>query len=113
MSAPNVMKQVLMSPEYFAVTAPPLPPHRPASPTSPTTTLKNSISACEAALNESQARQKRGKKDSKATNLSLRKEIDSLTGKIAKIGGDDKAQTSRHLQWNQHMRQADKAVTAI
>ena len=92
---------------------PPLQQHRPASPTSPITTLRNSIAACEAALNESQARQKRGKKESKATSLALKKEIDSLNSKIIKIGVDDKAQSSRQLQWNQNMRQADEAVAAM
>ena len=99
--------------DISALANPPLQPHRPASPTSPATTLKNSIAACEASLTESQARHKRGKKDSKALTLSMRKEIESFTTKIAKLGGDDKAQTSRQLQWNQHMRQADEAVAVI
>lgn len=99
--------------EISALANPPLQSHRPASPTSPTTTLKNSIAACETSLTESQARHKRGKKDSKALTLSMRKEIESFSTKIAKLGGDDKAQTSRQLQWNQHIRQADEAVAAI
>lgn len=103
----------MVSVDNSALMTPLLPPHRPASPTSPTTTLKNSVAACETSLNESQLRQKRAKKDSKAAALALRKEIDSFTAKIAKIGGDDKAQNSRQLQWNQHMRQADEAVAAI
>ena len=106
-------QSLIMPAETSALATPPLQPHRPASPTSPTTTLRNSIAACEASLNESQMRHKRGKKDSKALTLSMRKEIESFTTKIAKLGGDDKAQTSRQLQWSQHMRQADEAVAAI
>lgn len=99
--------------EISGLATPPLQPPRPASPTTPTTTLKNSIAACDATLNESQARQKRCKKDSKAASLALRKEIDGLHSRIAKIGVDDKVQTSRQLQWNQHIRQADEAIAAM
>jgi len=99
--------------ETSALATPPLQPPRPASPTTPITTLKNSIAACDATLNESQARQKRCKKDGKAASLALRKEMDGLNSRIAKIGVDDKAQNSRQLQWNQHIRQADEAIAAM
>ena len=92
------------------------PPHqslRPSSPTTPTTTLKNSIAALEASLNDSQTRHKRAKKDNKATSMALKKEVDILQAKISKIAGEDKAHLNRHLQWNQHFRQADDAVTSI
>lgn len=99
--------------EISASATPPLQRPRPASPTTPTTTLKNSIAACDATLNESQARQKRCKKEGKAASLALRKEIDGLNSRIVKIGVDDKAQHSRQLQWNQHIRQADEAIAAM
>lgn len=80
---------------------------------SPTTTLKNSIAAFEASLSEAQTRQKRGKKDSKATLATLKKDIDVFNAKITKLGGEDKAHLNRHLQWNQHTKQADDAVLFI
>ena len=87
--------------------------HRPSSPTSPTTTLKNSIAVFESGLSESQARQKRSKKDNKAASASLKKDIEVFSAKISKLGGEDKAHVNRHLQWNQHTRQADEAVVSL
>lgn len=87
--------------------------HRPSSPKTPTTTLRESISAFEASLNESQIRQKRSKKENKTTSLALKKEIDVFNSKISKLGGEDKAHLNRHLQWNQHTRQADDAANHI
>jgi len=87
--------------------------HRPSSPKTPTTTLKDSISAFEASFNESQTRQKRSKKDNKATSSALKKDIDVFNSKISKLGVEDKAHLNRHLQWNQHTRQADDAVLHI
>ena len=43
----------------------------------------------------------------------MKKEVDILHAKISKIAGEDKAHLNRHLQWNQHFRQADEAVAAI
>ncbi|KAL6715600.1 hypothetical protein ACLMJK_006561 [Lecanora helva] len=81
--------------------------HRPSSPKTPITTLKESISIFESSLNESQTRQKRSKKDNKTTSSTLRREIDVSNSRISKLGGEDKAHFNRHLQWNQHIRQAD------
>lgn len=86
---------------------------RPSSPTSPTTTLKTSIAALESSISDYQTRQKRGKKENKTAILTIRKEIDILNGKISKIGGEDKAHSNRHLQWNQHLRVANEALTEI
>lgn len=86
---------------------------RPSSPTTPTTTLKKSIDAIEASLNESQQRQKRSKKDNKAAVAAVKKEIEILNSKISKVNGEDKAHQNRHLQWNQHTRQADEQTMAL
>lgn len=86
---------------------------RPSSPTTPTTTLKKSIDAIEASLNESQQRQKRSKKDNKAAVAAMKKEIEILHSKISKVNVEDKAHQNRHLQWNQHTRQADEQTTAL
>lgn len=93
--------------------APPQRAHRPSSPKTPSTTLKESISAFEASLSDSQARQKRNKKDSKTAFTNLKKDIDVFNSRIAKLGGEDKAHLNRHLQWNQHTKQADDAVNNI
>lgn len=45
--------------------------------------------------------------------MTIRKEIDTLNGKISKIGSEDKAQSNRHLQWNQHLRVANEAIMQI
>lgn len=60
-----------------------------------------------------QARQKRSKKDNKTMCASLKKELEILNGKIAKIGIEDKAHRSRQSQWSQQSRQADEAVAAM
>ena len=87
--------------------------HRPSSPTTPSTTLKKSIAAFETSLSESQARQKRSKKESKIASAALKKDIDVFSSKVSKLAGEDKAHTNRHLQWNQHTKQADEAVNSI
>ncbi|KAL9075927.1 MAG: hypothetical protein Q9161_001321 [Pseudevernia consocians] len=101
------------SDSYVSSALPAHRPHRPSSPTSPTTTLKNSIAAFESSLSEAQARQKRSKKDNKAASASLKKDIEVFSAKISKLGGEDKAHLNRHLQWNQHTRQADEAVASL
>lgn len=98
---------------YVSSALPAHRPHRPSSPTSPTTTLKNSIAAFESSLSEAQARQKRSKKDNKTASASLKKDIEVFSAKISKLGGEDKAHLNRHLQWNQHTRQADEAVASL
>ena len=75
--------------------------------------MKNSITAFESNLSESQARQKRNKKDNKAASASLKKDIEIFSAKISKLGVEDKAHLNRHLQWNQHTRQADEAVVSL
>ncbi|KAG8526765.1 uncharacterized protein KY384_008194 [Bacidia gigantensis] len=87
--------------------------HRPFSPTTPTATLKNSIATFEASFNESCARQKKAKKDNKATSSAIKREIDILNGKISKLVSEDRSHSNRHLQWNQSMKQADEAVVAL
>lgn len=94
-------------------TASPHRAHRPSSPKNPTKTLKDSISALESNFSDSLARQKRSKKDNKAAFTALKKEADFLSSRISKLGGEDKAHINRHLQWNQHTRQADDAVNYI
>ena len=87
--------------------------YQPSSPKSPITTLRKSINAAEANLSESQARQKRLKKDTKAGAATLKKDLDVLNSKINKLASEDKAHANRHMQWSQLTRQADDALVAI
>ncbi|KAL8999489.1 MAG: hypothetical protein Q9169_001694 [Polycauliona sp. 2 TL-2023] len=86
---------------------------RPSSPTTPSTTLKKSIAAYETSLGESQARQKRNKKDHKLATAALRKDIDKNNASIAKQNESEKGFTSRILQLSQHSKQADEALLSI
>ncbi|MCJ1272381.1 hypothetical protein MMC21_000167 [Puttea exsequens] len=86
---------------------------RPSSPTTPTTTLKNSITVAEATLSESQTRQKRSRKEAKATCLALKKEIDILNSKTAKLAVEEKQHQTRNWQWNEKTKQADDALHGI
>lgn len=65
------------------------------------------------ALGDSQARQRRSRKDNKALAATIKKEIDVLQSKIAKAGGEDKAQRSRQVQNNLLIRQAEDAIVSI
>ena len=86
---------------------------RPYRPTSPTTTLKKSIAAFEASLNECVARQKRNKKEHKSMSATTKREIDTLNAKIAKLSSEDRSHTNRHMQWSQNIKQAEDSVMAI
>ncbi|KAL8666495.1 MAG: hypothetical protein Q9168_007476 [Polycauliona sp. 1 TL-2023] len=96
----------LVSPAQTAVV-------RPSSPTTPSTTLKKSIAAYETSLGESQARQKRNKKDHKLATAALKKDIDKNNASIAKQNESEKGFTSRILQLSQHSKQADEALLLI
>lgn len=109
----QVIYILISSAEPSALVTSSLQRQRPSSPTSPTTTLRTSIAALESSISEYHTRQKRSKKENKAAIVAMRKEIDALNGKISKLGGEDKAHSNRHLQWNQHIRVANEAITEI
>jgi hypothetical protein len=79
-------------------------------PSSPTTTLKNSIAAADQKLQEHRNRLKRAKKDHKTAITAVKKEVDTLTNRLANAGGSDERQRQRVLQFNQNIRQADDAA---
>ncbi|KAI4260091.1 MAG: hypothetical protein LQ352_000470 [Teloschistes flavicans] len=93
--------------------SPPQPTVRPSSPTTPSTTLKNSIVAYQISLSESQARQKRNKKEHKGTAQLVKKEIEKLNAAIARQNEAEKSHSSRQLQLSQHCKQAEEALTSI
>ncbi|KAI4226552.1 MAG: hypothetical protein L6R36_003093 [Xanthoria steineri] len=99
--------------ESSGLASPAQPAVRPSSPTTPSTTLKKSIAAYETSLSESQARQKRNKKDHKVATATLKKEIDKNNASIAKQNDMEKGFTSRILQLSQHCKQADEALLSI
>ncbi|KAL8860222.1 MAG: hypothetical protein Q9178_003193 [Gyalolechia marmorata] len=101
------------SPESSGLASPAQPAVRPSSPTTPSTTLKKSIAAYETSLSESQARQKRNKKDHKLAAAALKKDIDKNHALIAKQNESEKGYTSRILQLSQHCKQAEEALLSI
>lgn len=86
------------------------PAHKTLRPSSPTTTLKNSIAAADQQLQEQRNRLKRNKKDHKAAVTAIKKEVETLNGRLANAGGTDERQRQRVLQFTQNIRQADDAV---
>ncbi|KAL8783018.1 MAG: hypothetical protein Q9213_004915 [Squamulea squamosa] len=99
--------------ESSGLASPAQPAVRPSSPTTPSTTLKKSIAAYEISLSESQARQKRNKKEHKLAAAALKKDIDKINASIAKQNESEKGYTSRILQLSQHFKQADEALLSI
>ncbi|KAF2000387.1 hypothetical protein P154DRAFT_491997 [Amniculicola lignicola CBS 123094] len=97
--------------EQASVTSP--PPHQALRPSSPTTTLKNSIAAADQKLQEHRNRLKRNRKDHKAAVTAIKKEVDTLTNRLANAGGSDERQRQRVLQFNQSIRQADDATADL
>ncbi|KAH4190758.1 hypothetical protein HBI56_202810 [Parastagonospora nodorum] len=94
--------------ELASVASPPA--HQTLRPSSPTTTLKNSIAAADQQLQEQRNRLKRAKKDHKTAIGTIRKEVDSLSNRLANAGGSDERQRQRVLQFTQNIRQAEDAA---
>ncbi|KAF1839607.1 hypothetical protein BDW02DRAFT_643646 [Decorospora gaudefroyi] len=86
------------------------PAHQTLRPSSPTTTLKNSIAAADQQLQEQRNRLKRNKKDHKTAIGNIKKEVDTLSNRLANAGGSDERQRQRVLQFTQNIRQADDAA---
>ncbi|KAH9880103.1 hypothetical protein J1614_002129 [Plenodomus biglobosus] len=94
--------------ELASVASP--PPHQTLRPSSPTTTLKNSIAAADQQLQEQRNRLKRNKKDHKTAISNIKKEVDTLSNRLANAGGNDERQRQRVLQFTQNIRQAEDAI---
>lgn len=86
------------------------PAHQTLRPSSPTTTLKNSIAAADQQLQEQRNRLKRNKKDHKTAVTNIKKEVDTLSNRLANAGGNDERQRQRVLQFTQNIRQAEDAA---
>ncbi|KAF2869000.1 hypothetical protein BDV95DRAFT_609252 [Massariosphaeria phaeospora] len=94
--------------EQASVTSPAA--HKTLRPSSPTTTLKNSIAAADQQLQEQRNRIKRNRKDHKAAITAIKKEVDTLSNRLANAGGSDERQRQRVLQFTQSIRQAEDAA---
>lgn len=94
--------------ELASVASPPA--HQTLRPSSPATTLKNSIAAADQQLQEQRNRLKRTKKDHKTAISTIKKEVDTLSNRLANAGGSDERQRQRVLQFTQNIRQADDAT---
>ena len=86
---------------------------RPSSPTSPVTTLKNSITAYETSVNESNIHLRRAKKENKAAQTAGRKELDALQDRLNRVSAAEKSLQTRKVQHNQQMRQAEDAAVSL
>ena len=86
---------------------------RPSSPTSPITTLKASIAAYEASVNDSSIQQRRQRKDNKASVTAIKKDLDTLHERLNRMSATERNLQTRQLQQSQHMRQADDAISSI
>lgn len=89
------------------------PAHQTLRPSSPSTTLKNSIAAADQQLQEQRTRLKRNKKDHKTAVTNIKKEVDTLSNRLANAGGSDERQRQRVLQFTQNIRQADDAAAEL
>jgi ubiquitination network signaling protein AcrB len=87
--------------------------HPSLRPSSPTTTLKNSIAAAEQKLQEHRNRLKRNRKDHKSSITSSKKEVETLSHRLASSGGTDDKLRQRALQLNQNVRQAEEAAAEL
>ncbi|KAF2011734.1 hypothetical protein BU24DRAFT_288013 [Aaosphaeria arxii CBS 175.79] len=94
--------------EQASITSP--PPHQALRPSSPSTTLKNSIAAADQKLQDQRNRLKRARKDHKTAITAIKKEVDTLSNRVANAGGSDERQRQRVLQFNQNIRQAEDAT---
>ena len=92
-----------------------LPPNAQVSgrPGSPTTTLRTSIATSEIKLAEERNRQKRERKEQRAKQNSVRKELDKLNSNISSSGGNDDKLRQKIQQSNLHMKQAEDAFVVL
>lgn len=94
-----------------SVSSQPLP--QSLRPSSPITTLKQSIQQAESRLNEARTRLKKGKKDQRALQADVKREITTLKSKLESFGGIDDKQEKRLLQITQHKNQAEEATSEL
>lgn len=104
----SLITQPAPTAEQAAAPAP--PQHQALRPASPITTLKQSIQSAEAKLNDIRNRSKKTKKDHRAAQAEIKKEINLLKTKLDSSGGVDDKQEKRLQQITQHKNQAEEAT---
>ena len=57
--------------------------------------------------------QRRLRKDTRTTLTTIKRDLDLINDRMAKLGSNDRSLHSRQIQQTQHMRQADDALTGI
>lgn len=93
--------------------APVQPQHQALRPSSPITTLRQSIQQAESKLADARNKSKKSKKDQRNTNADIKREINSLKGKVDGSGGMDDKQLRRQQQITQHKNQAEEATIEL
>ena len=96
-----------------AIATPLQPQHQSLRPSSPASTLRQSIQSAENKLNDTRNRIKKTKKDHRAAQSDIRKEINTLRSKVESSGGADDKQERRLLQITQHKNQAEEATAEL
>ncbi len=108
----GVITQPAPTPEQ-AASASSQPTHQALRPSSPITTLKQSIQAAEARLNETRNRTKKSKKDQRAGHADIKREINNFKLKLESSGGSDDKQEKRLQQIQTHKAQAEEATVQL
>ncbi|EME39972.1 hypothetical protein DOTSEDRAFT_91290 [Dothistroma septosporum NZE10] len=108
----GLITQPARTPEQAAA-APPPPQHQALRPSSPITTLRQSIMSAQAKLDDTRNRGRKTKKDQRAALADIKKEINTLRGKLDTTGPQDDRQKSRQQQLSQHKNQAEEATADI
>ena len=108
----SIVTQRAPTPDQAATTSS-QPPPQTLRPSSPITTLKQSIQAAEAKLNETRNRTRKSKKDQRAVHADIKREINTLKTKLESSGGTDDRQEKRLMQISQHKTQAEEAAADI
>ena len=86
----------------------PVSARQSSAPSSPTTTLKNSIAAAEAKLNEARNRHTKVRRQHRGAQAKVEKEVDGSNARL-KTASDDTKQKQKLLQAERNMRQNEDA----
>ena len=86
---------------------------RPASPASPIATVKTSIAAFEASINDLLLSQKRIRKDGKALRAKLDKELENLQEKLTRVLSATRNMNQKQNQLENSIKLIDEAVSIL
>ena len=112
MCSTDIITQRAPTPEQTA-SAPQHSTHQALRPSSPITTLKQSIQAAEAKLNDTRNRTKKSKRDQRASHAEIKKEVNLLKSKLKSSDGSDDKQKGKLQQIKTHKDQAEDAAAEL